>query len=71
MSVLFSYSYELNYPEIKKIVIEWIDNNYQEWINLFEEEEKEEVAKYEFDYIKSKDSLGSHYTMSVTSIFLI
>ena len=65
-----SYFFLLNeefYLEIKHIIIEWIENNYDKFINFFWDDEennltKEELAKKEFNYIKTNNSWGSDYT---------
>ena len=49
------------YKEFKDIIIEWIENNYNNFVNFFGDDDinqisKETLAKQEFEYIKSKDS---------------
>ena len=63
------------YKEFKEIIIEWIENNYKKFENFFGDEDrknipKEILAREEFDYIKSKDSWGSDYTISIASLLL-
>ena len=61
------------YHEIKEIIIEWIDNNYERYQNIFGDDDKnhitkEELAKKELEYIKSKDSWGSDYTITISCL---
>ena len=65
-----------NYKEVKKIIIEWIENNYEKFIDFFGDDDisgikKEEIALNEFEYIKSKDSWGSDYTISIACLLFI
>ena len=61
------------YLEIKHIIIEWIENNYDKFINFFWDDEennltKEELAKKEFNYIKTNNSWGSDYTIAISCL---
>ena len=72
LSYYFTLNKE-NYKEIKNIIIDWIENNYEKYINFFGDDDrnhisKEELAKREFDYIKSKDSWGSDYTITIACL---
>ena len=63
------------YNEFKQLIIEWIDNNYEQYVNFFGDDEKhnlskEEIAEKEFKDIKSKDSWGSDYTISIICLLL-
>ena len=58
------------YIDIKNMVINWIDNNYETFLEFFGDDDinhlsRELQAKLEFNYIKNKDSWGSHYTISI------
>ena len=64
---------EEGYEEIKAIIIEWIEHNYNQYLDFFGDDENnylsiEEIAKRELDYIKLKDSWGSDYTISITCL---
>ena len=70
--LLKSQDYYLN---IKNLIIDWIENNYDNFLDFFGDDEpnnmtREEIAKQEFDYIKSKDSWGSHYTIAIACLIL-
>ena len=61
------------YTDIKNMIIEWIDKNYNKFIDFFGDIDeqnlsKEEQAKVEFNYIKSKNSWGDHYTFEIASL---
>ena len=61
------------FEDIKNMIIEWIENNYKIYVNFFGDDDKkkktkEELAKSELEYIKSKDSWGSDYTISIACI---
>ena len=61
------------YKNIKNLIIEWIENNYEDFLEFFGDDDsknlkKEDIAKNELDYIKSKDSWGSHYTFSIACL---
>ena len=48
------------YKNIKNLIIDWIENNYKDFLDFFGDDDaknlkKEEIAKNEFDYIKSND----------------
>ena len=63
------------YNEFKQLVIEWIDNNYEQFVNFFGDDEKhnltkEEIAEKEFKDIKKKDSWGTDYTISIICLLL-
>ena len=56
-----------NYQNIKDIIISWIENNYNEFIQFFGDDDinqlkKEDIAKIEFDTIK-KEILGDHISL--------
>ena len=62
---------ENNYKNVKDLIIQWIENNYNEFLIFFGDDEnnnikKEVLAKHEFEYIKKKDSWGSYYTIEIT-----
>ena len=47
------------YTNVKDLIIQWIENNYNEFLNYFGDDEndnikKEVLAKHEFEYIKKK-----------------
>ena len=49
------------YKEFKYIIIEWIENNYNNFVNFFLDDDinqisKETLEKQELEYIKNKDS---------------
>ena len=59
MFILLLTLNEENYKEIKNIIIDWNENNYEKYINFFGDDDKnhiskEDLAKRELDYIKSK-----------------
>ena len=59
------------YEEIKYFIIEWIENNYEDYLDFFGDDDannlpREYFAKKELDYIKSKNSWGSHYTIAIS-----
>ena len=61
------------YKNIKNLIIDWIENNYKDFLEFFGDDDaknlnKEEIAKNELDYIKSNDSWGSHYTISIACL---
>ena len=63
------------YQNIKNLIVEWIENNYDNYLEFFGDDDsnnmtKEEIAKNEFDYIKSKDSWGSHYIIATACLIL-
>ena len=69
----FFLSNQEYYKEFKEIIIEWIENNYKKFESFFGDDEKNKIskeilAKEEFDYIKSKDSWGSDYTITIASL---
>ena len=69
----FFLSDQKYYKEFKDIIIEWIENNYKKFESYFGDDEKNNISKEilareEFDYIKSKDSWGSDYTITIASL---
>ena len=47
------------YTNVKDLIIQWIENNYNEFLNYFGDDEndnikKEVLAKHEVEYIKKK-----------------
>ena len=61
------------YQSFKNLIIEWIDNNYEDYLNFFGDDDlnnktRESIAKEEYNYIKSKDSWGSDYTISIACL---
>ena len=63
------------YQNIKDLIIEWIEAHYDNYLEFFGDDDannitREEIAQNEFDYIKSKDSWGSHYTISIACLIL-
>lgn len=61
------------YEEIKQLIIEWIENNYEDYLEFFGADEannlpRDYFAKKELDYIKSKNSWGSHYTIAISCL---
>ena len=61
------------YLEIKNLIIDWINNNYKQYTEFFGDDEtnnitKEEQAQNELEYIKKKDSWGTHYTIAIACL---
>jgi len=59
MHIIFFSPIPDYYNEFKQLVIEWIDNNYEQFVNFFGDDEKhnltkEEIAEKEFKDIKKK-----------------
>ena len=61
------------YNEIKKEIINWIEQNKQKFIDFFGDDDsnnitKEEQAEDELNYIKTKNSWGGFHTLEIANI---
>ena len=70
LSYFFSGNTEY-YEEIKQLIIKRIENNYEDYLDFYGDDDannlqKEYFSKKELDYIKSKNSWGSHYTIAIS-----
>ena len=71
----FLFNTQAYYNEIKDLVIEWIENNYDIFLNFFGDDDsknlkKEILAKEELEYTKKKDSWGGDIQINILCIIL-
>jgi len=71
----FLFNTQEYYKEIKQLVIDWIENNFNIFENFFGDDDnknlkKETLAKEELEYTKKKDSWGGDIHINILCIIL-
>ena len=69
----FLFGTQIYFQEIKKLIIDWIENNYEQFKNFFGDDEKnninrEQLANEEYEYTKQDNSWGGDLQINIFCI---